>query len=380
MNFFTIFVWCALSGRTSRHAMIPSRHILRCAVTAIAASIALAATASRRAEPTHAVDSAVMSIMRRYDLPAASVAVVRDDRIVYTAAYGVKDTITRKAAATGDRYRIASLSKPVTMAGILLLAAQGRLSLDDTVFGRDGILGLDYGPVPAGSGKERISVRHLLEHTSGWENLPDDPMFANAGASQRQIIARMLAARPLAAPAGERYSYSNFGYLILGRVIEKVSGIPYERFIRRHLLRHCRIRRMRIGEAHGQHPRRDEPQYCLQPHEIDGTYYLDIERMDAHGGWTATAEDVARLMIRIDRNPAVPDIIPDSLASQFYLGFERWIHTGSLPGTAAVMMRIDERLSFVLLANRRSDDARFWDDLAQIPAEAIIRHYGSARH
>lgn len=359
--------------------MTPSRHILRIAATAAAVCITLAAAAAPgRIEPPRGLDSAVRSLMQRYDLPAVSVAVVCDDRIVCTAAYGVKDTVTRRAATVRDRYRIASLSKPVTLAGILLLAAQGRLSLDDTVFGRDGILGLDYGPVPSGSGKERITVRHLLEHRGGWENIPDDPMFANAGATQRQIIARMLAARPLAAAPGERYSYSNFGYLVLGRVIEKVSGMPYERFIRRHLLRPCRIHRMRVGEPHGARPRHDEPSYCLQPHEIGGTYYLDIQRMDAHGGWIASATDVARLMIRIDRNPAARDIIPDPLASQFYFGFERWIHTGSLPGTAAVMMRIDDRLSFVLLTNRRSDDERFWDDLAQIPAEAIMRHYGAA--
>ena len=354
------------------------RHILLAAATAIAACTVLTAVAAKpEVGPPHALDSAVLSLMQRYSLPAASVAVVCDDRIVYTAAYGVKDTVTRRAATVRGRYRIASLSKPVTLAGILLLVSQGRLALDDTVFGRDGILGLDYGPVPPHSGKERITVRHLLEHTSGWENVPNDPMFANPGASQRQIIARILAARPLAAAPGERYSYSNFGYLVLGRIIEKVSGMPYDRFIRRHLLRPCGIRRMRTGEPHGRQPRHDEPEYCLQPHEIGGAYYLDVERMDAHGGWIASATDVARLMIRIDRNPAVSDIIPDSLASQFYFGFERWIHTGSLPGTSAVMMRIDDRLSFVLLSNRRSDDERFWDDLAQIPADAILRHYGT---
>ena len=243
---------------------------------------------------------------------------MRDDRIIYTAAYGVTDTLRHTPTTIRTRFRIASLSKPVTMAGILLLAAQGRLSLDDRVFGEGAILGTDYGPVPRGSGKDLITVRNLLEHKSGWENIPDDPMFSNAGATQRQIIARMLAARPLSAPAGEKYSYSNFGYLVLGRIIEKVSGMPYGKFIRRHVLRPCGIRRMRIGEAHGDKPRHDEPQYCLLPEETGQSYYLDIRRMDSHGGWIASAADVARFMARIDRNPAVGDIIPDSLASQFY--------------------------------------------------------------
>lgn len=345
-----------------------------CAATAILLTASAAArTATGRGSRFHSVDSAVLTLMQRYDLPAASIAVVHDGRIIYTAAYGQTDTVRHTKARTRDRYRIASLSKPVTMAGILLLAAEGKLPLDGTVFGPDGILGLGYGPVPEGSGKDSITVRHLLEHTSGWENVPDDPMFSNAGATQRQIIARMLAARPLAAPAGQRYSYSNFGYLILGRIIEKVSGMPYEKFIRRRILRPCGIRRMRIGEPHGARPRHDEPRYCLLPEETDGTYYLDVQRMDAHGGWIASAGEMARFMMRIDRNPAVPDIIPDSLASQFYFGFEQWIHTGSLPGTAAVLMRIDGSLSFVLLANKRSHEEKFWDDLSQTTAAAILR-------
>ena len=345
------------------------RHTIQTLITVFATITCSSGAAA--ATPFPELDSVICTLMRRYELPAASIALMRDDRIIYTAAYGVTDTLRHTPTTIRTRFRIASLSKPVTMAGILLLAAHGRLSLDDRVFGEGAILGTDYGPVPRGSGKDLITVRNLLEHKSGWENIPDDPMFSNAGATQRQIIARMLAARPLSAPAGEKYSYSNFGYLVLGRIIEKVSGMPYGKFIRRHVLRHCGIRRMRIGEAHGDKPRHDEPQYCLLPEETGQSYYLDIRRMDSHGGWIASAADVARFMARIDRNPAVGDIIPDSLASQFYFGFERWIHTGSLPGTAAVMIRIDDRYSFVLLSNKRSCDDRFWDDLSQMPIHAI---------
>ena len=201
------------------------RHTIQALITVFATITCSSGAAA--ATPYPELDSVICTLMRRYDLPAASIALMRDDRIIYTAAYGVTDTLRHTPTTIRTRFRIASLSKPVTMAGILLLAAQGRLSLDDRVFGEGAILGTDYGPVPRGSGKDLITVRNLLEHKSGWENIPDDPMFSNAGATQRQIIARMLAARPLSAPAGEKYSYSNFGYLVLGRIIEKVSGMPY---------------------------------------------------------------------------------------------------------------------------------------------------------
>ncbi len=317
------------------------------------------------------LDSVIRLLMRRYDLPAASVAVVRNDSIIHVAAFGYTDTVRHKVASTRDRYRIASLSKPVTMIGILTLAAQGKLSLDAKVFGSDGILGNKYGPVPPGSGKESITVRHLLEHTAGWENIPNDPMFSYPGASQRQIISWILAKRPLAAPPGTKYCYSNFGYLLLGRIIEQVSNQPYERFIRRHVLRPCGIRNMRIG---ANRPRLDEPIYYLLPDEINGSYHLDVQRMDAHGGWIASAEDLARFMIHINRNPTVADIIPSSLMSQFYLGYEHWVHTGSLPGTAAVMIHIDNQHSFVLLSNKRSFDEQFWNDMSQLPVSTILDH------
>ena len=114
------------------------RHTIQTLITVFATITCSSGAAA--ATPYPELDSVICALMRRYELPAASIALMRDDRIIYTAAYGVTDTLRHTPTTIRTRFRIASLSKPVTMAGILLLAAQGRLSLDDRVFGEGAIL------------------------------------------------------------------------------------------------------------------------------------------------------------------------------------------------------------------------------------------------
>ena len=328
-----------------------------------------------------AMDAYIEKFLKQWEIKGASLSVMRNDSLVYSKGYGWADQEAGEPMTPGKILRMASVSKLITATGIMMLKERGLLTLQDKVFGPDGILNdslftasIRYKTMYS------ITVEQLLRHQGGFTNSRGDPMFSTRdiirqfrldGPPDHNTLVSCVLKRPLGYRPGSWQRYSNFGYLVLGRVIEKVSGMPYEKFIRRRILRPCGIRRMRIGEPHGGRPRRDEPRYYLLPEEIGGTYYLDVRRMDAHGGWIASAEDMARFMMRIDRNTAVGDILPDSLATQFYLGFEQWIHTGSLPGTAAVLMRIDDRLSFVLLADKRSYDTNFWEELSHETAAAI---------
>lgn len=99
------------------------RHTIQALITVFATITCSSGAAA--ATPYPELDSVICTLMRRYDLPAASIALMRDDHIIYTAAYGVTDTLRHTPTTIRTRFRIASLSKPVTMAGILLLAAQG---------------------------------------------------------------------------------------------------------------------------------------------------------------------------------------------------------------------------------------------------------------
>jgi hypothetical protein len=119
------------------------------------------------------------------------------------------------------------VSKPITSAAIFGLIEKGRLRSEDRVFGRYGILGTKYGSPPYGHGVEQITIDQLLTHTSGgWSNLTNDPMVLNIGLDQAELISWALDNQPLSNPPGKVFAYSNFGYCILGRVIEKVTGQP----------------------------------------------------------------------------------------------------------------------------------------------------------
>jgi CubicO group peptidase (beta-lactamase class C family) len=308
--------------------------------------------------------------MLEYSIPSLSVAVVRNGRLVYLDALGISDMEAGKKATVDDRYRIASLSKSLTLVAILVLAENGGLSLDQPVFGSQGILGNRYGAPPPGSLKELITVRHLLDHTSGWRNVPDDPMFSANSRTQEDIIADLVNNRSLASAPGSAFSYFNAGYCILGRVIEKITGQSYETWVTERILRPVGIGNMRLGGSTLAERLPQEVKY-YQP-GFD-PYRMHIPRLDAAGGWIATAKDLARFLVRVDRNAGVPDIIAPNLSAEFYFDFFNWYQYGSLPGTSAIMQRINDQLGFVLLVNTRteSNPNQILDDLNAAAAARI---------
>lgn len=315
------------------------------------------------------IDSVVVDLMSKYNLPAATIAVVKDEQIAYVTSYGMSDIHKGVVCSNDQLYRIASISKPITLVGILLMIERGELSFDSKVFGQDGVLGNDYGEIDSKSSKALITIRHLIEHKSGWQNNPNDPMFAYNGMSQKELIAEILKNRELVTSPGENYYYSNFGYLVLGRVIEKISGMPYYEYIKANILKPAGIKSMVIGGNTLAEKCEKEVRYY---HE--GTkwpYSFDLRRMDSHGGWLASAEDLAKFMVVIDRGNRVPDILSNDIMSKTYLGFPVWNHSGSLPGTSSILMRIDDNTSFVLLANARSHQDSFWNDFINKVVEQI---------
>src|SRR5206468_11191638 len=131
-------------------------------------------------------------------------------------------------------FRVASVSKPITSVAVMTLTEAHFLDLDRNVFGPNSILGARF-PTPAGNERiNKITVRHLLEHVSGFSNTPDDPMFQNTSYTQDKLINWVLSSpdRFLTRDPGTLYEYSNFGYCILGRVIEQISGTSYEQYVK----------------------------------------------------------------------------------------------------------------------------------------------------
>src|SRR6478752_1714578 len=204
-----------------------------------------------------ALDEWMKSFVAEHQIPGGALAIVKDGRLVYARGFGWADREAKTPVQPESLFRIASVSKPLTAVAILKLAETQRLKLADKV--------LDYLPLEPhfeGAAKfderwRQITIAQCLSHTGGWDRDKSyDPMFqairmtkslkAELPITPPQIIRYQLG-QQLDSDPGERYAYSNFGYSILGRIIEKVTGRPYEEYVRDEVLRPLGIERARIG-------------------------------------------------------------------------------------------------------------------------------------
>ena len=195
------------------------KHALSLLVVVAAPATAQPLTAAQ----TAAIDQAVAKALAETAVPSASIAVVRDGKIVLTKAYGKANE--GLPARPELPYQIASISKQFTAMALLLLEDEGKLSLDDKVS--------EW--IPGISGGDRIALRQLLNHTSGLRDYwPHDYSFpAMAQPTTPQGIVDRWAKTPLDFQPGDQAQYSNTGYVIAGMVAEKAAGEPLMRYLRR---------------------------------------------------------------------------------------------------------------------------------------------------
>jgi len=173
------------------------------------------------------IDDAARQVLKTTGVPSASVAVVQDGKIAYVQAYGEAQLDPQKAATTAMRYSIGSISKQFTATAILMLAEEGKLSLDDPV--SKYVSGLTDG--------DKVTIRELLSHTSGYQDYwPQDyapPMMLQPITADG--IMDRWARKPLDFPPGTKWQYSNTNYVIAGVIVEKVSGMPLLQFLSQHV-------------------------------------------------------------------------------------------------------------------------------------------------
>jgi CubicO group peptidase (beta-lactamase class C family) len=207
----------------------PDRRTAIKQLLAAAASLAVApplslfgAPTPQRERPTgeeHQQMAAVgRKFMNQFFAPALSVAIVRNGAFVFERPFGMADKEAQLPTAPTTLFRIASVTKPFTSVAIFTLVEQGKLNLNDKVFGSSGVLDNMYGKPPYKQYVTDITVDNLLTHTSGgWPNDSTDPMFRFNSWSQAKLITWTLANLPLTYPPGTHWAYSNFGYCVRAR-------------------------------------------------------------------------------------------------------------------------------------------------------------------
>lgn len=317
-----------------------------------------------------AFDDVMLELMDQWEVPGAALAVVHKGRLVLAHGYGIarKD----EPVQPDSMFRIASLSKPVTAAAMLKLQEQGRVKLDgQALMYLLGLPGLEFNKTDLRWWD--VTLRHLLQHRGGTpSNGSDDPM-RDRRSSCHSIVKKQIN-QPLNYDPGEKYLYSNFGYCVLGMVIQTVTEQSYEEYVRENLLQPLDIKHMRLGRK-GKAVQGDrEVEYFAQ--EGKDAYRLNIESWSSAGGWVASAIDLAKLFAALDGFPSRKDILkpesieqmvskPDSHSKNdnrwYGLGMsvrqlikgQNWWHMGSFPGTRSIVVRAHDDTLWVALFNGR---------------------------
>ena len=332
-------------------------------------------------------DKVVNSFINQWDLSGVSVAVAKNEKLLYTKGFGFADKENMVPVEPYNKFRIASVSKLVTAIAIMVLQEKGVLSVNDKVFGTEGILNDAYFSDPKDKRAYGITVGHLLSHQGGWTQRWGDQMFmplevsADLGVplpvSTREIV-RFALNKNLHFTPGTSKSYSNLGYSILGLVIEKVTGMSYEEYCRINVLEPLGIYDMMLAknlydEKAPLEVTYYEPSDVAYKPSVDGSGIMvppiyggnDIEALGAAGAWLATAPDLMRLLLAVDGFDNKKDILSaesiefmtDNFNGYAPVGWKTtivngtWRRTGSFPGTTCVLERMPDGTSWVVLSN-----------------------------
>lgn len=319
-----------------------------------------------------AVDNAVQTFMKKYNIPGGSLAVSKNDKLVYQKGYGYADVDKKEEVTPEHIFRLASVSKAYTGVAVLLLVQQAKLSLSDKVFGAGAILGTQYGKPPYNNNLAAMTVKDLLLNISGsWgaatggDVIDLNPQFTND-----QMLDWIISTRPNPRAPGELYDYSNVNFWIAGRIIEKISGKKYIDFVKENIVKPIGAEHTDIAGKTLADLKPKEVKYYGQETDAPYVYGISFPRRDADGGITATAPDLLRFVNAIDGLSGRPDILTGasrtllnttSKTNDYYgLGLGVWkeqnlIYSyGSLPGTrAGFMCNNGNGLSVAILFNSR---------------------------
>ncbi len=205
---------------------------MRTILTSLLLLLALTTTTVRAedtlpADARASIDKAVTEILATSGAPSASIAVVKDGRVAYVKAYGTANLDTKLAANPRMRYSIGSISKQFTAAAILMLAEEGKLSLDDKLVRW----------LPELARAKDVTIRQLLSMTSGYRDFwPQDYVMP---AMKKPVLAMTIlrdwAQRPLDFEPGAKWQYSNTNYVIAGVIVERVADTSLMGFLEKHI-------------------------------------------------------------------------------------------------------------------------------------------------
>ena len=333
------------------------------------------------------LDKEMKRYLRKWEMKGASVAIMRNDSLLFAKGYGWADEEEEIKMEAGHILRMASVSKLITAIGIMKLQDEGRLNIKNKVFGPEGVMkNSDLDTLIRHSAYEHLTVEHLLRHQGGFYR---DPLFSSKDVMNQMRLDhpptaddffRLILPKRLRYKPGTTHRYSNFGYLLLSRIIEHVTGNSYEQYIKEDILAPAGCYDMHIAGNYYEDRRENEVRYYT--HSGEGQYIEEyngsgnmVERsyggnnitlLSGAGAWCGSTAELARLVASIDGRDEVPDIISKKAVNQmieyfdqstFSLGWNDttpgvgWSRTGTFSGTSAIIKYFPDGECWIFISN-----------------------------
>jgi len=317
------------------------------------------------------VDLKISDWMTKYKMPGMSLAVSKDGKLVYAKGYGEANTETHEKVTTESQFRIASVSKLITSVGIMKLIEDGKIAMDQKIFGANGVLGTTFGKEPYQQYITDITIGELLHHTGGGWGQDNDPAFFDVTLDKAGIINWTVNNLPLKRAPGSGFDYSNFGYMLLSQIIEKVSGKSYSQFVDDEIWSKTGAKNSFLAGSKLSDKLGKEVVYYGQGADAPAVYTMNLSRGDGAMGWLSTPTDLLRFATAVDSSNTRPDILSLSTIKTmttttavstgfgFHFGCgwviegNEWFWWGSLPGTFAVLYRNGNGICVAATANSR---------------------------
>lgn len=313
--------------------------------------------------PIYGIDSTITAYMKQHHIVGASLAVMRNDSLLYVKGYGYADKEAGEKMQPWHRMRIASVSKLVTAVGIMKLVDQRRLELSDSVFAKGGALEFMVPPVHDPR-IESITVEHLLRHQGGFTCKGGDPMFSVGAVDGDKACYKNLG-EPLDFTPGTDQDYSNVGYYLLGKLISVITGYSYEEWTRKYVLSPMQCNDFSIGGNYLEDRQDREVKYYMYPgapqeEDFHGGGVMcetcyggnNVTGVQGAGAWISCASDLCRMVSGINIDSGIYDILtPDTIKTMTRETGEKdyaigwldtnsvgiWTRTGSFGGTTALV-------------------------------------------
>jgi CubicO group peptidase (beta-lactamase class C family) len=313
---------------------------------------------------TARLEQLVRREQREKRLPSMSAAVLRDGELIWDGAVGVADVEGGREATPDTQYRIGSITKTFTAAAVLQLRDAGKLDLEDTLDRH--VEGAAHTP----------TIRRLLSHASGLQRETQDDSWLTLRFAPPDELLETLAQAELVLPSGARFHYSNLAFALLGIVVERVSGVPYQDYVRGRLFEPVGLTRVSFE------PERPAAKgYLAQPYS-DGVWdTIGVET----GAWASagqlwgTAGDICRwgaFLADPDESVLAKASAEEMRTVQVISDHERWVsgyglglglyrdgdrilagHGGSMPGFIATLaFSAKEKIAVTVLTNESEAD------------------------